>query len=122
MREEIWRFGFGNLNQTPMSTHLVLLVALQLMRLGHEEHPAHEVGGGDALRPLHLLVATRALDEVVRVLAVGGHGDVIAVHAEVGRVRVESLHGGDVGRTLDHLVKVAKDHEPLQEVFALFQN
>ena len=93
------------------------------MRLGHEEHPAHEVGGGDALRPLHLLVAPRTLHQMVRVLAVGSHGDVVAVHAEVGGVRVEGLHGGDVGRALDYLVKVTKDHNKLifGDIFSLFQ-
>ena len=97
------RSGLIELCQTLIRTHLVLLVALQLMRLGHEEHPAHEVGGGDALRPLHLLVAARALHEVVRVLAVGRHGDVVAVHTEVGGVRVQGLHGGDVGRAFYNL-------------------
>ena len=99
------RSGLIELCQTLTRTHLVLLVALQLMRLGHEEHPANEVGGGDALRPLHFLVATRVLHEMVGVLAVGSHGDVVAMDAEVGRVRVEGLHGGDVGRALDYLVK-----------------
>ena len=35
---------------------------------------------------------------------VGGHGDVVAVDAEVAVVLVESLNSGDVRRSLDHFV------------------
>ena len=37
-------------------------------------------------------------------VAIGGHGDVVAVRAEVAFVFVQGLDGGDVGRVLHHLV------------------
>eukprot|EP00053_Salpingoeca_punica_P007939 m.71999 g.71999 ORF g.71999 m.71999 type:complete len:435 (-) comp14396_c0_seq1:186-1490(-) len=71
---------------------------------GEQEHPADEVGGGDALRALALLIATGRLDQMVRVDAVGSGRDVVAVHAEVAVVLVEDLHGRHIGSVLHHLV------------------
>ncbi|TNN66891.1 hypothetical protein EYF80_022960 [Liparis tanakae] len=57
------------------STHHVAVV-----RFGHEEHPAHQVGGGDALRALTLPVAAFALHLLLVGVTVVNH--VVTVEAE----------------------------------------
>lgn len=53
-------------------THHVAVVGF-----GHEQHPSHQVGGGDALRALALPVATLVFHLGVGVLPVHRERDVI---------------------------------------------
>lgn len=47
------------------------------MRFGHEQHPSHQVGGGNALRALTLTVTPFTLHLLVSVFAVHSQGDVV---------------------------------------------
>ncbi len=63
--------------------NLVLLLAPLKMVLAQQQHPPHQVGRGDALGTLALLVAAGSLHYVIGVRTVSGQGDVITVNTEV---------------------------------------
>lgn len=60
---------------------------------GVEQHAADDVGGGDALRPLHDLHAAHALGDHVRVLALGVEGRVVCAGRGISH-RGERAGGG----------------------------
>lgn len=66
--------------------------------LAHQEHAAHEVGGGDVRRAFDHHKQAQVLDALVAVLAVGVGGDVVAVDHILAAVLAHEVRVGHVGR------------------------